>query len=216
MKSDGLLAALLPPGSYEPNAPRLNAQLQAEGRALDVARAAAGGVADAITPYLAGDRIVDWERVLGLTPIGGYQQRLDAVLAKLAETGGLSIRYFTELAARMGYSITIDELQPFWVDYSRVDEDRLYNEDVIWVWRVNISGGDGVRVYPFFVDASCVGDRLLSFGDPVIEAVFEDLKPAHTFVYFAYLTPGGASGEELLTEDGERLITEDGETLLTE
>ncbi len=33
---------------------------------------------------------------------------------------------------------------------------------------------------------SAAGERLLSFGDPVIEQVFEDLKPAHTFVYFAY------------------------------
>lgn len=187
MKYASLLAQLLPPGSYAPKAPRLTAQLLADGGALDRAQLNARGVVEAITPYLAGNLIVEWERVLGLVAgNGGYQQRLEAVLAKLAETGGLSIPYFTNLASSLGYAIAINELQPFWVDYSHVDADVLYEEDAIWVWQVVVSGSAGQREYPFYVDASCVGDRLLSFGDPVIEAVFQDLKPAHTYVYFAY------------------------------
>jgi len=34
--------------------------------------------------------------------------------------------------------------------------------------------------------ASCAGERLSSFSDNVIERVFEDLKPAHSFVRFTY------------------------------
>lgn len=186
MKHADLLAQLLPPVSYDSRAPRIAGELAAEGAALDRVLLAAKGIFEAITPYKSGDLIVDWERVLGLTASGGYQQRLDAVLAKLAETGGLSIPYFKSLAARRGYTIDINELQPFWVDYSHVDQDLIYDEDIIWVWQVVVTGSSGHRVYPFYVDASCVDDRLLSFGDPVIEAVFQDLKPAHTFVYFAY------------------------------
>jgi len=181
-----LLGALLPPESYDPKGLRIGAELAAEGNALDAALARSGDAANAITPWLAGDLIVDWERVLGLSPAGGYQQRLEAVLVKIAETGGLSIPYFKGLAARMGYTIDIVELQPFWVDYSCVDRDLIYDEDIVWAWKVIVEGGSGQRSYQFYVDSSCVGDRLLSFGDPVIESVFEDLKPAHTFVYFAY------------------------------
>lgn len=186
MKSAELLAALLPPGSYAPNAPRISAELSADGAVLDRLLAGAGRVSDAITPFLARELMTDWERVLGLTAAGGYQQRLEAVLAKLAEVGGLSIPYFKSLAQRLGYTININELQPFWVDYSHVDQDVLYEEDVIWVWQVVVIGGTAQKQYSFYVDASCVGDRLLSFGDPVIETVFNELKPAHTFVYFAY------------------------------
>lgn len=186
MSHANLLAQLLPPGSYAPNAKLLSVELKAEGAQLDAVQLSAQGLLNGVTPFLAGPILVDWERLLGLEPAGGYQQRLQAVLAKLAETGGLSIPYFIELARAMGYAISINELQPFWVDYSHCDQDVIYEEDVIWVWQVLVDGSQGAVSYSFYADASCVGDRLLSFGDPVIEAVFEDLKPAHTFVYFAY------------------------------
>lgn len=43
-----------------------------------------------------------------------------------------------------------------------------------------------MRIYPFRAGVSVASERLTAFSDPVIEAVLRDLKPAHTFVYFAY------------------------------
>jgi uncharacterized protein YmfQ (DUF2313 family) len=186
MTSAALLAALLPPVSYAPTAPKMQITLRAEGAALDAAQRSADRVRASVTPFGAVELLPDWERVLGLTAQGGYQERLNAVLAKLAEVGGLSIPYFLRLAERLGYTITIDEPQPFRAGTSRAG-DSLYISDVIWCWRVVVTGtAAGLRIFQFRAGSSTAGERLLAFGDPVIEAVFEDLKPAHTFVYFAY------------------------------
>lgn len=183
-----LLAKLLPPVSYDPNSTRLAAELGAEGTALDTVVSTASRVRDAITPFWANEMLPDWERVCGLVPAASatVQQRISAVLAKLAETGGLSIPYFIQLAASLGYTITITEPQPFRAGISRAG-DRLYLwPDVLWYWRVNVHSSDGNAVR-WRAGASVAGERLLSFGDPILESTFNDLKPADTFCDFAYL-----------------------------
>lgn len=113
-----------------------------------------------------------------------YQQRLERVLIKLAETGGLSISYFIQLAKQLGYDITIDEPQPFQAGVNRAG-DRLAHPDILWVWRVNIFGAKSQH-YRFRAGHSTAGERLSFWADSVIESVFNDLKPAHTFCYFTY------------------------------
>lgn len=181
-----LLTLLLPPVSYAPSGPALQAELTAEGKALDTSLVSAERAQGAVTPFLAEQLLPDWERVCGIAPPAGagYQQRLQAVLAKLAETGGLSIPYFTSLAAGLGYHITIVEPQPFRAGVSRAG-DPLWDEDIIWVWQVRVQGGAALT-YRFRAGVSMAGERLCSFGDPVLEGAIQDLKPAHTFVYFAY------------------------------
>ncbi|WP_024302213.1 YmfQ family protein [Pseudogulbenkiania sp. MAI-1] len=181
-----LLALLLPPVSYAPSGPALQTELAAEGQALDAALINAERAKGAVTPFFAEQLLPDWERVCGITPppSAGYQQRLQAVLAKLAETGGLSIPYFVRLAAGMGYQITINEPQPFRAGVGRAG-DTLWVPDILWVWQVVVHSNSS-NVYRFRAGQSAAGERLAEFGDAVIEEVFNDLKPAHTFVYFAY------------------------------
>lgn len=181
-----LLARLLPPVAYQANEPQLAAELAAEGAALDAALCRAKHIASAVTPFGAGDLLPNWERVCGLKPSAeaGYQQRLQAVLAKLAETGGLSIPYFTNLAASMGYTINIEEPQPFRAGVNRAG-DTIYHPDVMWCWRVHVSGSN-TQSFNFRAGVSCASERLLSFGDPVLESVFTDLKPAFSYVDFTY------------------------------
>ena len=182
-----LLGRLLPPVSYDPTAPRLATDLGAEGKALDRALADADLIAASVVPsYFVTQLLADWERLCGTTPSpdATIQQRVSAVIAKINETGGLSIPYFTQLAASLGYTIEIVEPQPFRVDSSRIG-DTIYIEDIIFVWQVVVEGAPNLAYY-FRVGQSAVGERLLSFSDPVLEQVFTDLKPAHTFVYFAY------------------------------
>lgn len=184
MKS--LLKQLLPPVSYSLDAPRLDAELDAEARRFILTQESADRARNGVTPYFAESLLPNWERVLDLTPDAklSYQQRLELVLVKLAETGGLSIPYFVQLAKKLGYDITISELEPFQVGVSRVG-DRLTHPDILWVWRVNI-WGSRTQFYRFRTGSSAVGERLSFWADSVIETVFNDLKPAHTFCYFTY------------------------------
>jgi uncharacterized protein YmfQ (DUF2313 family) len=51
------------------------------------------------------------------------------------------------MASRIGYTITIDELQPFRVGSSRCG-DTLYIDDIIFTWRVNVYGLEVPLLFP--------------------------------------------------------------------
>ncbi|KWH56293.1 YmfQ family protein [Burkholderia cepacia] len=186
MSHADLLAQLLPPVAYAPHEPRLATELAAEGAVLDRALAEADTVEDAITPFFAHRYLPDWERVYGITPPvdATLQQRVSTVVAKINETGGMSIPYFTRLAQALGYHIEIVEPDPFRVDEARVG-DILWIDDILYQWGVIVHGTPAL-LYFFRVDESAVDEPLVTFSDPIIEAVFQDLKPADTFVYFIY------------------------------
>ncbi len=205
MSHADLLARLLPPVAYDPNAPRLASELSVEGMSLDRVQTSAASVHTGMFPSTAGDLITDWERVCGLTPTGTYQERIAAVRAKLVELGGLSIPYFIALAKRLGYTISIEEPQPFRVGTSRMGDRLAPWPDVLWWWRVTIQNSNA-SVWYFRMGSSRMGERLMSFGDAVIESVFNELKPAHTHCSFIYV-----ADSERITESGDVRLTESGE-----
>ncbi len=188
MSYQSLLGVLLPPVSYSPDQTLLSAELYAEGNALESATTAADRVKNAVTPLYAEALLPDWERVLAITPASGatYQARLNAVLSKLNEVGELSIPYFISLAASIGYTISIDEPQPFRAGTSHAG-DTVYIPDVVFIWLTTVTGSS-TPVYRFRSGSSVPEERFTSFSDAVIDSVFNDLKPAHSFVYFAYET----------------------------
>lgn len=157
-----------------------------EGDHLDKVQASAEILLANIFPDTAFELLYDWERVLGLSPDAdaSISARMAACVAKFREVGGLSIPYFTQLAAAMGYTIEIVEPQPFMAGIGAAG-DTIYDADIIWCWRVDIQDAS-VPVFYFRAGESGAGDPIMSFGATVIEGVFEDLKPAHTFVYFRY------------------------------
>ena len=188
MNYQEVLLGLLPPVSYARGGSRVRQQAQIDGRALDGVARSAEDAAGACLPETAGVMLADWERVLGLEAANvgkPYAARLAAVLLKINAVGGLSIPYFVQLAQSAGYTITIDEPQPFRAGVNRAGE-RLAPEEIMWVWVVNVSA-QSQTVFYFRAGASCAGERLSSFSDSVIERVFQDLKPAHSFVRFAYV-----------------------------
>lgn len=166
-----LLALLLPPLTYVPSGERLQAELSAEALLYSTLDGVIADLVSAIDPESATDMLADWERVYALTPGSGdtLQQRRQNVMAALAETGGLSREYFINLAAALGYDITIEE-----------------PDDPMWRWIVNVNGTPE-QTYYFRVDESSVGDRLEESGDPDLETLFNRLKPAHTECVFNYL-----------------------------
>lgn len=185
MKHADVLKKLYPPVSYDINGEQFVAQCETDGACFDLVQSSANQVLDVISPTTAGQMLTDWERVLGLNAEGkSYQQRVLAAVAKINETGGLSIPYFTKLAQAAGYQIKIVEPQPFRAGVNRCG-DALELEDVIYSWRVQVAGSSQ-QVVLFRAGLSTAGDKLSSYSDSLIEAIFEDLKPAHTYVSFEY------------------------------
>lgn len=180
-----LLASLLPLVAYRAEQKALNAEITAEANAFSLVSMSINDISGAVTPLFADGLLADWERMLDLTPgeDDSWQQRLEAVLIKLAETGGLSRAYFIKLAATAGYTITIDEFEPFRAGVSRAGE-TLYVPEIIYVWAVHVKSS--VSIYYFRAGTSLPGERLSTFGNKVLESIFESLKPAHTYCYFTY------------------------------
>ena len=181
-----LLGRLLPPQSYSLDGKQLSAELLAEGNCLARTEIKSDEVLNGITPFFAVSLLSDWERVLAISVDSSMtiQQRRQQVLAKINATGGLSRKYFINLAKSLGYNITIDEPEPFRAGINRAG-DRLWVPEIIWVWIVNIDDAQ-VPVYRFRAGSSVAGERLMTFGQNLIENIFQDLKPAHTQVVFNY------------------------------
>lgn len=171
MDYPALLARLLPPGSYSVSGEKLSAELNSEGVALSAAQSSASKVASGVLPDGGTTELLpDWERVYGITPASSatISSRVAAIQARMRAVGGLSRAYFIEVAAALGYTITISELTPFRASRNRVG-DVIAVAGVVYAWRVSVFG----------VAAA-----------PDLEALFRELKPAHTAVTFIY--PAGS------------------------
>lgn len=183
-----LLLKLLPPVSYDRNGKNIRVDFDAYGNALNQVQNYAKKALNAVTPFYADELLEDWERVLGLATNKStlYQVRLNRVIEKLMEIGGLSIPYFISLAKKMGYEITITEgaSEIFRAGVNRAG-DPLGDQGLMWVWRVNVKS-QFKDIYYFRAGVSRANDPLSQYSDPVIESVFNDLKPAFTHCTFFY------------------------------
>ncbi len=183
------LQALLPPGaawSRERDAV-LTKVLDALAQELARVDASAESLVDEADPRSTAQLLADWERVTGLpdgcvTATQTTAERRDSLVQKIANLGGQSRQFFIDLAARLGYTITITEFRPFQVGENAVG-DALNGDPWIFAWQVNAPAG---VIREFKVGESAVGDPLRSWGDALLECVIERLKPAHTHVIFAY------------------------------
>jgi len=136
-------------------------------------------------PRTTTQLLSDWERVAGLPdvctgPLDSIAARRDALVARLTNLGGQSRQYYIDLAAALGYEITITEFRPFTVN-SGVN-DPLCSQEWRFVWQVN-AAQDTVRR---FTVNSGVDEALASWGNALLECAISRLKPAHTLVQFAY------------------------------
>jgi len=188
-----VLAKLYPPISYDVNGERFLAQCEVDGNAFDRLQKSAVDLLQIIEPATSNTMLSDWERLCGIKTdyTNNYQARVKRVIAKLNAIGGLSIPYFKRIAESIGYRIEIKEFSPLANDLPTTgDLAQFRNEardNLIFMWRVSVLNGDDNIVY-FRAGSSFAGDHLVEFGDPIIEEFFRDLKPAHTYCYFAYQT----------------------------
>lgn len=179
-----LLAAMRPPVSYDTLSQ--SADIDAEDAVFDGVAAQADSINAAPFPTPENDYLWRWEALLGITATdgAGMQQRTDAILAKLNALGGLSIEYFTAIAAAAGYDVEIYEEDQFRAGENCAG-DCLNTEEAVWRWVVDIADGNATA-YIFRAGDARAGDRISAYSDPIIETMFEELKPAWTLARFEY------------------------------
>lgn len=190
------LAALLPRGRAWPreNGTALMQLMQAEGDELARIDGRASDLFEEADPRSTLELIEQWEHVAGL-PDGciaapdSIAERRAAIQARITAQGGQSVPYFVELAATIGFAVTIDEFAPFRIGGNV--GSLLYDEPWAHVWRVNvqppaIDSGYGLTLRYFRVGASAVGERLVGFGSLDLECILRRAAPAHSIVIFAY------------------------------
>lgn len=182
-----LLAALLPPVSYDAAGHAVGLSLEMEGRELDRVQADGARVLGALRPFVWQQWLEDWERVYGLPgPCAKGGQILQVRMALLAlafqERGGISRRWLRRYALLAGYEVEIAGFRPFRAGHSQAG-DPLTNGPWIFAFQVT-AWGDVARV--FKAGQSPAGDALRHWGDPILECVIAWRKPAHTIAIISY------------------------------
>ncbi len=184
------LKALLPPGQAFPRDPGTTLHDLLDGMSIELARldVRASVLPQEVNPAVSLELLSDWERVAGLPDkCSGVieetlQGRRNALLTKLTSTGGQSPAYFIELAASLGYTVTIEEFRPFRAGMS-VAGDPLTNGPWVHTWLIR---APEASITEFRAGLSAAGERLRTWGNDTLECKINQLKPAHTIALFAY------------------------------
>lgn len=164
---------------------------RAIGSALADAYRAFFGVALESTAVTLVTSLQDWEIEYGLPdPCLGPQATIDArtrsLLMKVRSAGTITPADFIELAASAGYTISIEEPEPFCVGGSEMggDDEMSGGEPVEYVWIVSVPN---VALYEFHMGEAEMG--ITPFGDLGLPTdlicLFNAVKPAWTTVIFS-------------------------------
>jgi uncharacterized protein YmfQ (DUF2313 family) len=126
-----------------------------------------------------------WQAVNGLpdqcTPDGlTLSQQRDRLLTKIASPGGQSAAYMVQVAARLGFTITITQFDAHTVA-SAVDEP-LAGMDWRYRWQVNAVAA-GIT---FSTVSDPVDTPLATGAANPLECVLNQIRPAHTQITFIY------------------------------
>ncbi len=138
-----------------------------------------------LDPRTVLEMLDDWERAYGLPDpctdtADTLVERRNVLHEKVTRIGSQSRQYYIDIAARAGYEITITEFDPFTVDDTV--NDAIYG--VLWqfAWQVNAPA----ETVTDFIVQSGVNEPLRDWGNEILECLITRLKPAHTYVQFAY------------------------------
>jgi len=190
-------AALLPSGIAWPRDPDTVLMMLVRALAEEWARVDGRG-ADLLgreaDPRATIELLGEWESAFGLPdpcvaePLT-IEDRQGALYGRMTTLGGQSRAFFIQLAADMGYEISITEYSPFMCGVSRVgDTGRRWEigpPEIRFFWKVKLATA---RVRWFRAGSGRVGvDPHVRIGLATdITCRFEKLKPAHTDVIFDY------------------------------
>lgn len=162
-------------------------------------------------PRTTTELLPDWERNYGLPgPCTGLAEsavgRRGALWGRVTAQGGQTPAYIIEVALALGYTISIEEHFRFQVGRGRVGpggtstvpgsswtypRGRLWGDvppTENWVYNFTVHAPEQTAFY-FRVSESVVGDRLVDWGNEILECGVREIKPAHTRVQFKYDQP---------------------------
>lgn len=129
----------------------------------------------------------DWEQTFGLpdpclTPPVTIADRRARLAQKVSWTGGQSRAFFIGLLETLGYpGCTITEFRPFRAN-SKCNA-ALNQGGWRYAWRVNVPVAANVRVMK--ANSRC-NEPLASWGDPGLQCLLAQYKPAQTILYISY------------------------------
>jgi len=133
----------------------------------------------------------EWEAEYGLpdaclSPNATQEQRINAVRARFAATGGSSLGYFVCLARTLGYDIDIEEPNDFICDLSECDgEDTVVSVNGHHEWVIHLLSLGDTWFYPD--DGELDETPLEGFAVAVdLECVLRREAPEHTTLIFDY------------------------------
>lgn len=160
------------------------ADLSIEGARLDAVENAAVRLFIEMYADTADTALPDWERICGIIPASDAtrSERVNEVLFRLRSLGRLDRQYFIDIAATIGFEITITELQPLMAGWAQAGIDEVMAEHVWWIWQVTIENG-----FTRYARAgsAAAGEPIVWFREKLhLDNIFNDLKPAHTLVVF--------------------------------
>lgn len=136
-------------------------------------------------PRTTFELLPDWERNYALPEncsleVQNVQQRIESLVAKVNFEGSLSIPFFIQLAASIGFEITITEFDVYTFE-SNV-EAPFADIDWRYVWQVNAPE----ETVTYKSVESDVETAFASWGNDLLECTFQRTKTGHTRVLFTY------------------------------
>jgi uncharacterized protein YmfQ (DUF2313 family) len=187
-----LLKRLLPPGrAWEAEDGGVLSNLL-QGLAVELSRVDLRGqdLLKETDPRTTYELITDWERICGLpddcTGLAvTMEERRKQIVARLLLSGPQNKQLFVDLANSLGYTIDVTdviEYHPFLAGYGAAGE-QISNGDWVYAFKMVVP----IHTLRYFTAGfHCAGDRVVEFGDAVLECVINDHKPAHAIVIFIY------------------------------
>ncbi len=157
--------------------------LAVEANSLELAQASASTLTAEMFPDTAASFLTAWERVLAIAPAPDAMrsERVAEIVFRLRSLGRLDRQYFIDIAATVGYVITITELQPLMAGWAQ-SGSAVLADYVRWIWTVTIT--DGFNRFAH-AGAAAAGEPIAWFRDKRhLDDIFNSLKPAHTLVIF--------------------------------
>lgn len=161
-----------------------------------------------IDPRKATELLTDWENLLGLpdecTPDNqDIAERRTQAVQKLGNIGGISKKYFEDLALLLGFEITVEKVTDFRVGRRRVGHSLTNTGRVRQTFRAGIGRVGSQLKTPgwiFYFSAQLpiaaaeffragqtrVGDRLVVFSNELLQCTIRKLKPANVGVIFTF------------------------------
>lgn len=138
-------------------------------------------------PRTTSELLSEWEKAAGLPddceePGQTIQERRNRLVEHLTAVGGQSPAFFIELAARLGFEITIAEYRPF--TCTSKCNAALNTRALGWHFTFRVNAPE-TTIRNMTCRSRC-NEPIRDWGNDVLECVIRRRKPGHTHVIFSY------------------------------